>query len=141
MPPWSALHDHRVDRPPAVVHGGQLEQPDAARLEIHLGDDALHAEGPGDGVGIEEGAGAEPGAACLGHRPASHRRAGHLAQAHALAGHALDLHASVDQHDVLGRALEELGSDEARLVRHLGRGALHRGPLTAATRLAIVPMP
>ena len=122
-----ALDDHRVDRPPAVVHGGQLEQPDAARLEVHLGDDALHAEGPRDRVGIEEGAGAEPGASRLGHRAAPHRGAGHLAQAHALAGHALHVHAALGEHDVLGRALEELGADEARLVRHLRGGALHRG--------------
>ncbi len=123
-----AFHDHRVDGPPAVVHGGQLEQPDAARFQIHLGDDALHAEGPRDGVGIEEGAGAEPGAARLGHRAAPHRGAGHLAQAHALAGHALDVHAALGEHDVLGRALEELGARPgAPCARPARRCAAPRG--------------
>ncbi len=39
-----------------------------------------------------------------------------------------DVHASLGEHDVLGRALEELGAHEAGLVRHLRGGALHRGP-------------
>ncbi len=34
-----SLHDHRVDGTARVVHGDMVEQPDHARLEVHLEDD------------------------------------------------------------------------------------------------------
>jgi hypothetical protein len=43
-----ALDDHRVDRPPAVVHGDVAEQRERAGLDVHLDHDALDTEGPGD---------------------------------------------------------------------------------------------
>ena len=101
-----------------------------AGLDVHLDHDALDAEGPGDRVGIEEGAGAEPGAARLGERAAPHRGARHLAEA-AGSGRARPRRARGPRRARRPRARTRSSSaaDQPRLVRDLARrSAPPRGP-------------
>ena len=93
--------------------------------------------------GIEEDARAEARAA--GRRAAARLRTAARAtwpSAMRRSGDAGHQHVAVGEHDVVRRALEHLGADQPRLVRDLARpSARTAGPATAATRLAIVPMP
>ena len=55
------LHDCRIDGAPRIVDHGVGQQAHETGIHVHVHDGSMGAEGPGDGGGMEIGAGVEPG--------------------------------------------------------------------------------
>jgi hypothetical protein len=83
-----ALHDHRIERAAAVVHGHVPLKAQLARLDVDLDGAGVCAERPGDGLGPEERARVQAGRALAQERGASERRARQPADVDRALGHA-----------------------------------------------------
>src|SRR5207249_12069574 len=85
-----ALDDRRIDRAAGVVDDRIAEKPDRARLRVAGHDGRVRAERPRDRLGMEVGAGVEPGLAEGAERLGLDRGVGEPAQADGAGRHADD---------------------------------------------------
>ena len=138
------LDDDGVNGAAGVMHHGIGEEAHGARLHVNLHRGRLRAEGPGDGVRVEVGAGVQPGLARDLHGPRANGGLGETAERDGAVGQARDVGAALLDPYVLGGALAHSSSSAAtRAARSRTSRAVcaTAGPALAMTRPPPVPMP